>query len=107
MRLLGWVCSGVTQRAGCGSQDGVQSGPNFRGWTSRGGGMNRLLSPAWMPPHPPAPPLLAATRGQGIDLALCVVVPVSRSRPHLFGEEKGGSVVPNRGGIHGQAWGAG
>lgn len=68
--------------------------------------MDSLLPHA---PHPlPAPPgpLLAATLAQGIDLALCAI-PVVHSRPHLFGEEKGGSVVPNRGGIHGQGPGEG
>lgn len=59
--------------------------------------MDRLLPSAWVP----SPPLLAAMLAQGIDLALCVVVPMSLSRLHLFGEEKGGSVVTNRGGIHG------
>lgn len=65
--------------------------------------MDRMLPSAWMP----SLSLLAATLAQGIDRALCAVVPVSCSRPHLFGEEKGGSVVPNRGGIHGQAQGVG
>lgn len=65
--------------------------------------MDTLLPSAWTP----SPSLLAAAPAQGIDLALCAVVPVPRSRPHLFGEEKVGSVVPNRGGIHGQALGAG
>ena len=67
--------------------------------------MNRLLPQSGC--RPPPPPLLAATLTQGIDLVLCVAVPVFRSTPHLFGEEKGGSVVSNRGGIHGQAWGQG
>lgn len=65
--------------------------------------MDTLLPSAWTP----SPSLLAAAPAQGIDLALCAAVPVPRSRPHLFGEEKVGSVVPNRGGIHGQALGAG
>lgn len=60
-------------------------------------------------PTNPTPPhrVLAASFIPRIDLALCVVIPVSHSRPHLFGEEKGGSVVPNRGGIHGQDRGGG
>lgn len=58
------------------------------------------------PPQRPPGPLLAATLALGIDLALCAV-PEVHSRPHLFGEEKGGSVVPNRGGIHGQGPGEG
>lgn len=46
-------------------------------------------------PTPP-PPSAGSLTHPRIDLALCVVIPVSHSRPHLFGEEKGGSVVPNR-----------
>lgn len=57
-------------------------------------------------PTPP-PPSAGSLTHPRIDLALCVVIPVSHSRPHLFGEEKGGSVVPNRGGIHGQERGGG
>lgn len=77
--------------------------PRFQRLDLEGLRMGRPLPPAWLPP----PQLLAASLAPGIDLALCVVIPVSQSRPHLFGEEKGGFVVPNRGGIHGQGRGGG
>lgn len=44
-------------------------------------------------PAPP-PPSAGSLTHPRIDLALCVVIPVSHSRPHLFGEGEGGLWYP-------------
>lgn len=105
------ICSRVTR--GCGLLTpappgwGLESpGPRFWRQDLKGLWHEQPALPSQAAPAPPPSPLLAMTVAQGIDLALCAV-PVTRSRPHLFGEEKGGSVAPNRGGIHRQGPGEG